>query len=86
MVLARALLRDPKVLLLDEPTAAMDIGTEMLVLKSLAAQARGRTLIIATHRMALLDLVDRVIWLEDGRIKADRPKAEIVALFNKAQG
>lgn len=81
LLLARALVRDPAVLLLDEPTAAMDINSEQLVMQGLREAAAGKTLIVATHRMALLDLVDRVIWLDEGKIVADRPRAEILAMM-----
>lgn len=79
LLLARALVRDPRVLLLDEPTASLDVASEQAVIAGLAEATRGKTLIVATHRLALLDIVDRVIWLEDGRIVADRPKAEVLA-------
>lgn len=79
LILARALVRDPRVLLLDEPTAAMDITSEQAVVEGLREAAAGRTLIVATHRLALLDAVDRVIWLDSGRIVADRPRAEVLA-------
>ncbi len=79
LLLARALVRDPKVLLLDEPTASLDVASEQAVIAGLAEATRGRTLIVATHRLALLEIVDRVIWLEGGRIVADRPKAEVLA-------
>lgn len=81
VLLARALVRDPTVLLLDEPTASMDVGSEQAVIRGLAEATRGRTLIVATHRMALLDIVDRVIWLENGRVTADRPREEVVAML-----
>ncbi|WP_421850845.1 ATP-binding cassette domain-containing protein [Novosphingobium sp.] len=79
LLLARALVRDPKVLLLDEPTASLDVASEQAVIAGLAEATRGKTLIVATHRLALLEIVDRVIWLEQGRILADRPKAEVLA-------
>ncbi len=79
LLLARALVRDPAVLLLDEPTASLDVASEQAVIAGLAEATRGKTLIVATHRLALLEIVDRVIWLEAGRIVADRPKAEVLA-------
>lgn len=79
LLLARALVRDPAVLLLDEPTASLDVGSEQAVIAGLAEATHGKTLIVATHRLAVLEIVDRVIWLDDGRIVADRPKAEVLA-------
>lgn len=79
LLLARALVRDPKVLLLDEPTASLDVASEQAVIAGLAEATRGKTLVVATHRLALLEIVDRVIWLEEGRIVADRPKADVLA-------
>lgn len=84
LVLARALVRDPSVLLLDEPTASMDIQCEALVIQGLREAARDKTLIVATHRLALLDIVDRVIWLEEGRVVADKPRAEVLAMLRNA--
>ncbi|MBC2667981.1 ATP-binding cassette domain-containing protein [Novosphingobium piscinae] len=79
LLLARALIRNPAVLLLDEPTASLDVSSELNVIKGLREASRDCTLVVATHRLALLDLVDRVIWLDEGRIIADRPKAEVLA-------
>ncbi len=83
VLLARALLRDPAVLLLDEPTATLDITSEQAVITGLREATLGKTLLIATHRLALLDLVDRVIWLEDGKIIVDKPKAEVLAMMRR---
>jgi ATP-binding cassette subfamily C protein LapB len=81
VLLARALIRDPRVLLLDEPTASMDVGTEQAVIQGLRTATRDRTLIVATHRLAVLDIVDRVIWLDAGRVIADRPRDEVLAML-----
>jgi ATP-binding cassette subfamily C protein LapB len=86
IVLARALIRDPNILLLDEPTASMDINAERQVVEGLRRFAEsGRTVIVATHRMALLDLVERVIWLDEGRVIADKPKLEVLAMMRNQQ-
>ena len=79
VILARALVRNPAMLLLDEPTEAMDLLTEQSVIGGLKAWLPNRTLILATHRPALLTLVDRVIWLDDGRIVADQPVDAVLA-------
>jgi ATP-binding cassette subfamily C protein LapB len=76
--LARALLKNPKLLLLDEPTASMDNTIERHIINGLKGWLSNRTLIIATHRAAMLDLVDRVILMHDGKILADGPKDEVL--------
>jgi ATP-binding cassette subfamily C protein LapB len=78
VALARTLMGDPQVLVLDEPTASMDNALEARIINDLRANLAGRTLIVATHRAAVLDLVDRVIWIDNGRIIADGPKNEVL--------
>jgi ABC-type multidrug transport system fused ATPase/permease subunit len=65
---ARALLRDPKVLILDEATSALDPFTELMVQRSLASMIRGRTTIMVAHRLSTIRLADRVVVLEGGRV------------------
>ena len=77
--LARSLLARPQVLLLDEPTSAMDAQTEMLFISHLKAATKDQTLIIVTHRPSLLSLVDRVVVVDDGKIVADGPKEDVLA-------
>lgn len=76
--LARALVSRSAVLVLDEPTSAMDSQLERCVVERLKPALEGKTVLVATHRAPLLELVDRVIWLDGGRIIADGPKAEVV--------
>lgn len=66
--LARLLLRDPQVLLLDEPTAFLDADTEAALLRSLAAYARGRSVVVATHSPAVIAWADRCLLLPEGRL------------------
>jgi len=69
--LARALLHDPSILILDEPTSSMDTTTENAVIGRLKEWARDRTLVMVTHRNTLLELADRVLVMEQGVIVAD---------------
>jgi ATP-binding cassette subfamily C protein LapB len=78
VALARMLLADPKVLLLDEPTASMDTMLEARLVRDLKSHLGNRTLIVATHRAPILELADRLIWLDQGRVVADGPKAEVM--------
>ncbi|MCL2525310.1 MAG: type I secretion system permease/ATPase [Betaproteobacteria bacterium] len=78
LLLARLFLRAPRVLILDEPTTALDEVTEQAIIENLRGWLGSRTLVIATHRYALLALVDRIIIVDDGRIVRDAPKAEIL--------
>ncbi|MBH3443063.1 type I secretion system permease/ATPase [Pseudomonas moraviensis] len=71
LLLSRLLIRQPQVLLLDEPTAALDDVTERLLLEKLASWTQGRTLVVATHRVSVLQLVERIIVLDNGRIVID---------------
>jgi len=70
--LARSLLHDPKILLLDEPTSSMDQGTEKQVITSLDDFSKEKTMLIVTHRNPILSLVDRVLVMENGKIIADQ--------------
>jgi ATP-binding cassette subfamily C protein LapB len=85
VALARALMTDPKVLILDEPTAAMDNTLEARVIKALREIAADRTFIVATHRAPVLALVDRIVWLEGGRVIADGPRDEVLKKMNAPQ-
>jgi ATP-binding cassette, subfamily C, bacterial LapB len=76
--IARAVLHHAPILLMDEPTSAMDYSTEAAVSASLAKFCAGRTLLIATHRSTLLTLCDRIIVLDAGRIVADGPRESVM--------
>ncbi len=76
--LARALLGAPPILLMDEPTSAMDIQTEKEVIARLKAASQQQTLVVVTHRTSLLELVDRVVILDQGQIVADGPKHQVM--------
>ncbi|WP_330565708.1 type I secretion system permease/ATPase [Pseudomonas yamanorum] len=81
LLLARTLIREPRTLLLDEPTASLDDVSEMQVLDQLMPWLEGRTLIVATHRLAVLKWVDRILVVGGGRIVMDGSKDQILAQF-----
>jgi len=75
--LARALLHDPNLIVLDEPTSSMDTATEKSVIERLKAWVGKRTLVMVTHRNALLELADRVLVIDQGAIIADTTPEKI---------
>ncbi|MGP9788898.1 type I secretion system permease/ATPase [Roseinatronobacter sp. NSM] len=75
ITLARALLGRPPIMLMDEPTSSMDVQNEAGVIARLKGEMADRTLVIVTHRTSLLDLVDRVIVIDQGKVAADGPKS-----------
>jgi ATP-binding cassette subfamily C protein LapB len=77
--LARSLLAQPKLLLLDEPTSAMDAQTETLFLEHLKRATEGQTLVVVTHRPSLLALVDRILVVDEGKVVMDGPKTQVLA-------
>lgn len=79
ILLARMLLRDPNIVLLDEPTAFLDEHTEREFIQRLAGWLAGRTLVVATHRVAVLELVERVIVLQEGQLVMDAPKEQALS-------
>ena len=74
IVLARAILNSPQILLLDEPTASLDARAEKQFIKSINATAKDRTLLLITHKMDLLKMVDRILVLDKGKLIIDGPK------------
>ena len=75
--LARSLLHDPQILLLDEPTSSMDQGSEQKVVNSLKEISENKTMVIITHRNPILTMVDRVFVLENGKIMADQTPEQL---------
>ncbi|QGY28710.1 type I secretion system permease/ATPase [Pantoea cypripedii] len=82
--LARCLLLNPSILLMDEPTSSMDSTAEAQFIAQLKQVIQQKTLVIVTHRAAVLSLVERIIVLEDGKILADGPKAPILARLSQS--
>ena len=82
---ARLWLQDPQVVLLDEPTAALDQTLETTLVSRLRGWLQGRTAIIATHRVPILQLTTRTLILQNGRLAVDGPKDAVLAHLAKAQ-
>ena len=85
IAIARALLLEPPVLVLDEPTSFMDNSAESRFKARLEVELGGRTLLLITHRASLLTLVDRVIVLEAGRVVADGPREDVLRRLAEIQ-
>lgn len=78
IAVARALVTEPNILILDEPTGGTDQTTERTIIESLSEFIKGRTLIVVTHRNSLLALVDRIIVVDRGKIVADGARDAVV--------
>ena len=83
LCIARGLIRDAKILILDEPTAALDPESENLLFKSLDQISRDRLLIVIAHRLSTVQRADHIVFLEDGMIKEQGSHAQ---LMNTADG
>nr|WP_251029708.1 type I secretion system permease/ATPase [Pseudomonas fluorescens] len=85
VALARALLLNPPILLLDEPTSAMDNTGEERLKQRLQSVIENKTVVLVTHRASLLSLVDRLLVIDRGQILADGPKAVVMEALKKGQ-
>jgi ATP-binding cassette subfamily C protein LapB len=85
VAIGRALIGEPPILLLDEPTGSMDHASEEAIKNRLRAAAAGKTMIVITHRTSLLDLVDRIIVLDAGKIVADGPKDQVIKALRQGR-
>lgn len=86
VALARALILFPKILIMDEPSSAMDLTTEKILRDRLREIMKDKTVIIATHKASLLDLVDTLMVVEAGQMVAYGPKDEVTAQLNASAG
>ena len=77
IALARAMLRDPAILILDEATSAVDIQDEALIRKAIEEFSRGRTTFLITHNLGSLQFADRIVLMNEGRIEAVGTEAEL---------
>ena len=85
VLLARALLLEPPILILDEPTSHMDNSSEEQLRQRLLSWVPGKTVLLVTHRTAMLSLVERLVVLDNGKIVADGPKDAVVDALRKGR-
>jgi ATP-binding cassette subfamily C protein LapB len=86
VALARLMMRPARILFLDEPTSAMDNSSEAAFIAGFRQWIADEvTLIVATHRVSMLELVDRIIVMEAGRVIADGPKREVLERLSKGR-
>lgn len=85
LCLARMSLRDPQVVLLDEPTSDLDGQTEQITLRELQRWCADRTLLVVTHRPQVLNIVDRVMVVDGGRVVMDGPRDAVLARLSGQQ-
>ena len=83
VALSRAILQDPSIIILDEPTTGLDVGLEKTLITHMKKILSKKTLIVITHRFAALELVDRVIVLNNGKIVADGPRDSVLMALQK---
>ena len=85
VAIARAVINDPPILLLDEPTSSMDYSSEDDIKRRLTEFARDKTVLLISHRTSLLDLADRIIVMDAGRIMADGPKEQVMTALRQGR-
>ncbi len=85
VAIARALLHDPDILIMDEPSSNMDNGSENMFKQRLATIVGNKTLLIITHRLSMLDLVDRLVVIDNGQVLADGPKDAVLNALRNEQ-
>ncbi len=83
--LARAVLHNAPLLLLDEPTSAMDFSTEAQITTQITAFASNKTVVLVTHRTSLLALATRVIVIDGGKVVADGPRDRIMEALSSGR-
>jgi ATP-binding cassette subfamily C protein LapB len=79
------MVRDPRILILDEPTSAMDKGSEDWFIQRLKETLEGKTLIVVTQRVSLLTLVDRLLVMDGGKVVADGPRDSVLETLARGQ-
>ena len=82
LAICRALVRKSPIVMMDEPTSSMDTASEYKLISRLKKELKDRTLLIVTHHPLLLELVDRLIVVEQGKVVANGPKDDVIKMLN----
>jgi len=82
LAICRALVRKSPIVMMDEPTSSMDTASEFKLISRLKEELKDRTLLIVTHRPSVLELVDRIIVVEQGKVVANGPKNDVIKMLN----
>jgi ATP-binding cassette subfamily C protein LapB len=85
IVIARSLLMDPPIIVMDEPTSSMDNSTETAFRARMGESLAHKTFVLVTHRHSMLALVDRLLVVDNGKIVADGPKAAVLEALVKGR-
>ena len=85
IALARALVTEPDILIMDEPTGGTDLTTERLIIDRLSDYLEGRTLLLVTHRNSLLTLVNRILVVDSGQVVADGDRDTVIAALREGK-
>jgi ATP-binding cassette subfamily C protein LapB len=85
VAIARAVINDPPIMLLDEPTSSMDFSSEDDIKRRLAEFSKDKTVILISHRTSLLDLAERIIVMDGGRVMADGPKEQVITALRQGR-
>ena len=80
LMIARALYKNPDILIMDEATSSLDANTERMIVENLNRYGKGRTLIIAAHRLSTVQNADKIVFIKDGRIAEVGTHSELVSL------
>jgi ATP-binding cassette subfamily C protein LapB len=78
IAIARAVLQNAPIVILDEPTSSMDNSTESLIRQRLLEHTQKKTLVLITHKASMLSLVERVVVIDEGRVVMDGPRDEVL--------
>lgn len=81
LAICRALVREAPILMMDEPTSSMDTNSEQKLIYRLKEELKDRTVLVVTHRPTMLELVDRIIVIEQGKVVANGPKDDVIKML-----